>query len=218
MRRKFKGGIAGGIGKAVRRAVIQSSVRPAIRTVVRPAAPMRVVPPALKQAHNLMGKSKFNDAGNIFEQFANSKLASHEKQAPQFYVQAGRARLMSGEVPAGMALLKVGLAALTRSGNLAMVALIAQRIIAELIQNGHPSEAEQIQSMLGGFLPPESIPATPVPEAEDEEVRLLPTNCPSCGGPMLPKEVEWLDENTAECAYCGNGIRTELEEENTNQS
>jgi hypothetical protein len=42
---------------------------------------------------------------------------------------------------------------------------------------------------------------------------VLPTNCPSCGGPVLLKEVEWLDDITAECAYCGNGIRTEFEED-----
>lgn len=219
MNRRIKGGKPISAGKAVRQAVIRSAVRPVmrpvVRPVVRPAPPVRTVPKALKQAHSMMGKSKYEPAGNIFEQFANSMLAGHEKQAPQMYVQAGRARLLSGQVPAGLSLLKVGLAALISSGNLAQVALIAQRIIAELNSNGMATEAAQIEELLGQFMPAESNPqaaVTPITviEAEKPAARVLPTNCPSCGGPLLLKEVEWLDENTAECPYCGNGVRTEF--------
>lgn len=219
MNRKFKGGKSA-IRGAVKRAVIRPGVGSVVRAATRAAVPLRPVPPALKKAHTMMGKSKYSDAGNIFEQFANSMLASHEKRAPQFYVQAGRARMMSGEVPAGIALLKVGLAALISSGNLTQVALIAQRIIAELTDNGMASEADQIQQMLNQVLPAEAMPATSTREAgaETEVVRLLPTNCPSCGGPLLPQEVEWMDAYTAECPYCGNGVRTEVEEEENDEA
>jgi hypothetical protein len=177
-----------------------------------------MVPAALKQAHTMMGKSKYNDAGNLFEQFANSLLASGEKRAPQFYMQAGRARLLSGDVNSGMSLLKVGLAALIGSGGLQQVLLIGQRIMEELSQRGLSSEAEQVQTILNQYTPQVSVQTAPEMKNEDEDddipaVRVLPTNCPSCGGPLILKEIEWLDEITAECPYCGNGVRTEFEQQ-----
>jgi hypothetical protein len=36
---------------------------------------------------------------------------------------------------------------------------------------------------------------------------VLPTHCPSCGAALRPDEIEWLDESTAECAYCGSPVR-----------
>jgi hypothetical protein len=40
---------------------------------------------------------------------------------------------------------------------------------------------------------------------------LLPTKCPSCGGPILSDEVEWADPATAVCPYCGSGVRRGVE-------
>jgi hypothetical protein len=38
---------------------------------------------------------------------------------------------------------------------------------------------------------------------------ILPTHCPSCGAAVKPDEVEWLDDITAECGYCGSPVREE---------
>lgn len=31
----------------------------------------------------------------------------------------------------------------------------------------------------------------------------LPAACPLCGAPVCSDEVEWIDEFSAECAFCG---------------
>ncbi|HEX9017849.1 MAG TPA: hypothetical protein VF806_01610 [Anaerolineaceae bacterium] len=36
---------------------------------------------------------------------------------------------------------------------------------------------------------------------------VLPLMRPSCGGPLDPREVEWVDETAAECGYCGSLVR-----------
>jgi NAD-dependent SIR2 family protein deacetylase len=38
---------------------------------------------------------------------------------------------------------------------------------------------------------------------------LLPTSCPKCGGAVASDEVDWVDDRTARCEYCGTLIRTE---------
>ena len=37
----------------------------------------------------------------------------------------------------------------------------------------------------------------------------LPTSCPKCGAPVHGTEANWVDNNTAECDYCGALIRAE---------
>jgi endogenous inhibitor of DNA gyrase (YacG/DUF329 family) len=48
-----------------------------------------------------------------------------------------------------------------------------------------------------------SAPSSAIPARKP----ILPTHCPACGGTVRPDEVEWLDEITAECAYCGSPVR-----------
>ena len=37
----------------------------------------------------------------------------------------------------------------------------------------------------------------------------LPSKCPQCAAPARSDEVSWIDEYSAECAYCGGVIQTE---------
>jgi hypothetical protein len=37
----------------------------------------------------------------------------------------------------------------------------------------------------------------------------LPKKCPSCNAPLRSDEVEWIDAQSAECAYCGSVVRAE---------
>jgi hypothetical protein len=36
----------------------------------------------------------------------------------------------------------------------------------------------------------------------------LPGKCQGCGAPVRPNEVEWLDDSSAKCAYCGSVLQT----------
>ena len=75
------------------------------------------------------------------------------------------------------------------------------RIVAELKERGLENEAAEIESILSEILP-KTFSAEPLSKHP-----VLPTHCPSCGAPLRPDEVEWLDEVTAECGYCGSPAR-----------
>jgi hypothetical protein len=79
---------------------------------------------------------------------------------------------------------------------------IARRIISELKEHDLGKEAAEVESWLNNASPS----AAPAMDAATKRP-VLPTHCPSCGAAVRPDEVEWLDDTTAECAYCGSPLR-----------
>ena len=58
-----------------------------------------------------------------------------------------------------------------------------------------------------GMLPFESQ-ASSKPEPERvEDAAPFPNNCSNCGGSLLEKEVEWIDNNSIRCPYCSSELR-----------
>jgi hypothetical protein len=114
-------------------------------------------------------------------------------------------RILAGQVPLGMTHLQQGLGLFATRGQWQRFRNSGQRIAAELSQRGLTGQAGQIEATLKA-----SLPAGFVPGAGPEKAkRVLPTNCHGCGGPLHADEVEWTDEITAECPYCGSAVRAE---------
>lgn len=60
-------------------------------------------------------------------------------------------------------------------------------------------------------VPPMSLmPAIPPIQRADppseHRLDLLPTTCPSCGGPTRGHEVKWTGVQSADCPYCGTNL------------
>ena len=93
--------------------------RPVVRPVVVPAAGGGGVnvPPALRRANELMAAGQYAEAAQIFEQFARGAEMRGGPRAPHFFLQAGRAHILAGQVPAGMTALMHGLALLAKAGD-----------------------------------------------------------------------------------------------------
>ncbi len=165
------------------------------------------IPPALQRANQLMASGQYAQAADIFEQFASGALARNGPRAPWFFLQAGQARLLTGQVPAGMAHLQQGLALFAGRGQFQRLYYIGKRFANELKARGLAAEGEQIESYMKTALP---SGFTPAPARGLEKPRpVLPTACPGCGGPLRSDEVEWVDELTAECPYCGSAVRAQ---------
>ena len=165
------------------------------------------VPPALRRANQLMTAGQYEPAAEIFEQFARAAKARNGPRAPWFFFRAGMARLQAGQLQAGMAHVRQGLALLTSLGQYQRVANVGTRFVNELKAENHLAEAEAFQVYVNSLLPEGFIGRTePVMQAAK---RVLPTHCPGCGAPIRSDEVEWADEVTAECPYCGSAVRAE---------
>ena len=164
------------------------------------------VPPVLQEANFAFDKGEYGRAGELFEQIAQNADARGGPRAALFHLQAGRARILAGQVKLGMPWLRRGLELLAERGQLQKLDRAGPRVTSELKAHGLTSEAAEIESLLMKLAP--ALPGMESPSTKPEKAQ-LPTHCPSCGAALRPDEVEWLDDVTAECAYCGSPVRAE---------
>lgn len=159
------------------------------------------VPPILQEANFVFDKGEYGRAGELFERLAETTSARGGRRAPLFYLKAGQSRILAGQTLLGMPSLKRGLELLAQGGQIPRLQAVGARVVSDLNEHGLREEATEIESWLRSVLP------SPAPPAASAKRPVLPTHCPSCGAGVRLDEVEWLDEATAECAYCGSPIR-----------
>lgn len=155
-----------------------------------------------QRANQLVVAGDYASAAVAFEDLAQRAEERSPQRAPILYVEASRAALLGGDVKTGIAHLRRGLTILSSQGRYHRMRVLGQRAVEELKARGLTAEAEEIAGMLGANLPQE-LPA----ESASARRPVLPTHCPSCGAAVRPNEVEWLDDVTAECDYCGSPLR-----------
>jgi hypothetical protein len=161
------------------------------------------VPPILQEANFAFTKGEYGRAAELFEQIARVADGRGGPRAPLFHLQAGRSRVLAGQAALGIPSLKRGLEILAERKQLGRLHQAGTRIFAELNQRGLKNEAVEFEKWLKSVMPD-----TPTVESLSRRP-ILPTHCPSCGAPLRPDEVDWLDEVTAECGFCGSLVREE---------
>lgn len=161
------------------------------------------IPPMLRVAHEFLETGRYAEAAKAFQQLARTAEERYPERAPILYLQAGRAAIMDGQTKIGVDHLRRGLTILASQARYDRMQMLGQRAVDELNQRGLQDEAHEIASLLNANMPQQDLPRTD--PARNKAA--LPTHCPSCGGALHPNEMEWLDEITAECAYCGSPVR-----------
>jgi hypothetical protein len=160
----------------------------------------------LQRANELMASGRYDEAAAAFEQLARAAEARHGPRAPWLHVMAGRARLDAGQPERALPHLRHGLGLIVGRGQTPRAAQIGVRMVDDLRQSGHAQAAAQLEQFLRELLPDQSsLEAAGRPMARPR----LPTHCPACGAALRPDDVEWLDEGTAECAYCGSPVHAQ---------
>jgi hypothetical protein len=159
----------------------------------------------LQRANQLMTAGDYAGAAVAYKELAQRAENRMGKRAPFLFIQAGRAAILGGQTKVGVADLRHGLTLFASQGRFPRMRAFGQLAMEELKARNLNAEAEEIAALLNANLP-KGIPA----EAPSPAKRpALPTHCPSCGAAVRPDEVEWLDDVTAECAYCGSPVRGE---------
>jgi hypothetical protein len=157
----------------------------------------------LQRANQLVVAGDYAAAVVAFTDLAQRAEERFPQRAPILYMEAGRVAILGGDVKTGIAQLWRGLTILSSQGRIHRMRVLGQRAVDELTARGLNAEAEEIASLLNADLP-KGIPAeTSAPSKKP----VLPTHCPSCGAAVRPDEVDWLDDVTAECDYCGSPVR-----------
>jgi len=159
------------------------------------------VPPILQEANFAFSKGEYGRAAELFEMIAHVAEGRDGPRAPLFLLQAGRARVLAGQGSLGSPSLKRGLELLAQRRQFQHLHQFGTRTVTELNEHGLKKEADEITIWLRAVLP--DVPSFDAPAKRP----ILPTHCPGCGASLRPDEVDWLDDVTAECGYCGSPVR-----------
>lgn len=164
------------------------------------------IPPVLQRANQMLWAGNYREAASAYEQLARAAEARGGPRAPFFYIQAGRLHIMAGQTADGLDYLERGLGLFAMRGQHVRASNIGARIIGELNGRALKREAQQVTEYLQELVPGFISSAV---EAADAKHPPLPAHCTGCGAPLRPDEVDWLDETTAACAYCGSPVQGE---------
>jgi hypothetical protein len=172
--------------------------------------PGRIKPhPKLQKANDLFDIGDFQGASQLFDELAQSAMSRNGPAVPHLFMQAGRAKILAGKVQEGIDDIKHALDVFAQRKEWVRLIRIRSRAVQLLKENGMEQEAEDIGTYLSDQVPGDLSslqnrePINPILKAKS----MLPVSCPGCGGPIRSDQVEWVDEVTAECPYCGRIIR-----------
>jgi hypothetical protein len=155
----------------------------------------------LQRANQLMSEGSYAEAGRIYEELAIGAAGRRLPRAPGLFLQAGNAFLKSGESDHGIDLLRQGFQLMERMGQYHRLHVASQRVLNELGALNLTQERDMLNNEIQQLLSQHDL-SFPV-ETQKLKPR-LPGKCPQCGGTVHPNEVEWIDERTASCDYCGS--------------
>jgi hypothetical protein len=152
-----------------------------------------------------MEAGSYTEASLAFYDLARKAEDRFPERAPILYIEAGRAAILSGDNKKGIVHFRSALTLLGTQQRYRRLQNVGERIVAELRERGLNAEAEEVESVIRNNA---QAPAEKEASVSKKQAILL-THCPSCGAALRPNEVEWLDDVTAECDYCGSPVRAE---------
>src|SRR5690242_7024021 len=131
--------------------------RPFLR---RPAGGVSGIAPALQHANQSMASGDYQAAAAAYGSLAERAEEHGGPRAPFLFLQAGRACILAGQVPAGTTSLKHGLSLLLQAQRYGLAQRAGARIVDELNARGLKKEAGEISALIGAHAA--ALPETPV--------------------------------------------------------
>jgi len=167
-----------------------------------PGGPRRATLQMLRRANRLMEAGQYAQAYPLLKRLAEG-AARHGMpvRAANLTLRAARARLEMGSAADAVDLVRQAIQWLIAAGQAERLRGLLPRMVKELERHGYTNEAVALRAEMSALLGGTGMPA---PEARRGT---LPTQCPSCSGPVHAGQVTWIDDQSAECAYCGSTIR-----------
>jgi hypothetical protein len=125
-------------------------------------------------------------------------------RAANLYLQAARACLEMGRAQDAVDLARRAISLLAKIGQVERLRGLLPRMVGALERRGHYDQAVALRAEITALL---GSAETAVPSPPPQQ-GTLPAKCPSCNAPARADEVDWIDNDSAECVYCGSVIRT----------
>jgi len=174
--------------------------RPAMQNNVFSASQIEV----LAKANQLVSTNDSANAAPLYTELARELDSSRPRAAANLHARAAHAYADSGNEPLALAQARTALTLFIQYRMINRTGVFFANITRKLNNKGMKNSANALLNEFGnrvGTLPPQAAQAS-------AKRGTLPTNCPKCGAPVHSDEAAWIDNQTAECDYCGASIRT----------
>ncbi len=159
----------------------------------------------LNEANQEFESGDYREAARRYTRLAERAAIRGKHRAGNWLVKAGQANVLSGAREQGMQQIFRGMEIMQTQGRQKDVGRYAWRTIDLFTSHGLTTEARQVSDWLQGKMPDIKIEEI-FPENDSKTVnnrQKLPSRCPSCGAPVHPDTVDWVDNGQAACGYCG---------------
>ncbi len=160
----------------------------------------------LGEANQAFESGDYRGAAERFSRLAERAAIRGKSRAGNWLIKAGQANTLSGSKEMGMQQIFRGLELLRNEGRQRDLGRYAWRTIDLFNSNGLKDEAQNVSDWVHGKAP-DVDGEEPIAGESDGQVpsrQRLPSKCPSCGAPVHPATVDWVDNGQAACAYCGS--------------
>jgi hypothetical protein len=160
----------------------------------------------LGEANQAFEIGDYSQAAERYTRLAERAVIRGKARAGNWMIKAGQANVLAGSKEIGMQQVFKGMEMLRTQGRLRDLGKYAWRTI-DLFQNsGLKEEAQKVSDWIHGKAPDVSVesPMSSSTANQTAARQRLPSKCPSCGAPVHPQTVDWVDNGQAACAYCGS--------------
>jgi len=158
----------------------------------------------LVKANQLLTDEKPAEAAPLFTQLAKALETLHPRRAANLYARAAHAYADSHDEQGTLVQARKAL-------TLFLQYQMTQRapvFFANILRKMNTQDMRTARSLLEKeYSSRIGLGSSEGDEGKSARLGLLPTNCPKCGAPVRGAEVNWVDEVTAECDYCGTLLR-----------
>jgi hypothetical protein len=161
----------------------------------------------LKQAVQLIGDGKAGEAAPIFARLAQETgAANHPRVSANLHAQAAHAYADSQNEAQTLIHARSALALFIQFRMIGRTPRFYSNITRKLRAQGMGSAADELQKEFSGQ---PGIFYVTQPNVPTSTRGRLPPACTQCGAPLRSNELEWIDDHTVECDYCGALIQTQ---------
>lgn len=160
----------------------------------------------LTEANQEFDMGDYSHAAERYTRLAERAVIRGKSRAGNWMIKAGQANVLGGAKEIGMQQIFKGMEMLRTQGRDRDLGKYAWRTMDLFEGKGLKEEARKVSEWVQGKAPGMKFeePMSSGTAHQTSTRQRLPSKCPSCGAPVHPQTVDWVDNGQAACAYCGS--------------
>ncbi|MDR3574131.1 MAG: hypothetical protein P4L50_09725 [Anaerolineaceae bacterium] len=162
----------------------------------------------INQANQLRASGQCEQAAMLFAQLAAAmETSGHPRRAANFHAQAAHTFADANEPVRSLTHARRALDLFLQFQMVRRIPVFYTNITRHLRNKGLVGAADQVVKEYAAKVSSFPMPVQPPQTAQSGPRPVLPPSCPKCGAPVRSDEIEWIDNRSAECIYCGTTLQ-----------